>query len=84
MNAGDSQMFDWKIMLVILAIVIVIFGTKRLRTIGSDLGASVKGFKEAISGSHKDEQSASISEPQTLNVHVASGTKATVHPEKPD
>ncbi|HSZ07313.1 MAG TPA: Sec-independent protein translocase subunit TatA [Steroidobacteraceae bacterium] len=35
-------------LLVILAIALVIFGTKRLRTIGSDLGAAVKGFKSAM------------------------------------
>jgi sec-independent protein translocase protein TatA len=41
-------MFDSKMLLVILAIALVIFGTKRLRTIGSDLGAAVKGFKSAM------------------------------------
>ncbi len=41
-------MFDSKMLLVILAIALVIFGTKRLRTIGSDLGAAVKGFKQAM------------------------------------
>jgi sec-independent protein translocase protein TatA len=42
-------MFDSKMLLVILAIALVIFGTKRLRTIGSDLGAAMKGFKQAVS-----------------------------------
>ena len=41
-------MFDSKMLLVILAIALVIFGTKRLRSIGSDLGAAVKGFKQAV------------------------------------
>jgi TatA/E family protein of Tat protein translocase len=41
-------MFDSKILLVVLAIALVIFGTKRLRTIGSDLGAAMKGFKSAM------------------------------------
>ena len=41
-------MFDSKMLLVILAIALVVFGTKRLRTIGSDLGSAVKGFKQAI------------------------------------
>lgn len=39
-------------LLLILAIVIVIFGTKRLRTIGRDLGEAVKDFRESISESH--------------------------------
>ena len=41
-------MFDSKMLLVILAIALVIFGTKRLRSIGTDLGAAVKGFKQAM------------------------------------
>jgi sec-independent protein translocase protein TatA len=49
-------MFDSKMLLVILAIALVIFGTKRLRTIGSDLGAAVKGFKSAMSDGETDEK----------------------------
>lgn len=40
-NIGPFQL------LIILAIVVLIFGGKRLRSLGSDLGASIKGFKEA-------------------------------------
>ena len=36
-------------LLIILAIVIMLFGTKRLRTLGSDLGAAVKGFRKSVS-----------------------------------
>ena len=35
-------------LLVVLAIVIVVFGTKRLRNIGTDLGGAIKGFRSAI------------------------------------
>lgn len=35
-------------LLVIVVIVVLLFGTKRLRTLGSDLGASIKDFKKAI------------------------------------
>jgi sec-independent protein translocase protein TatA len=49
-------MFDSKMLLVILAIALVIFGTKRLRTIGSDLGAAVKGFKQAMNEGESEEQ----------------------------
>lgn len=37
----------WQL-LIILAIVLVLFGAKRLRNLGSDLGASVKGFRDAM------------------------------------
>lgn len=35
-------------LLVVLAIVVVVFGTKRLRNIGADLGGAIKGFRTAI------------------------------------
>jgi sec-independent protein translocase protein TatA len=44
----------WQL-LIILAIVIVLFGTKRLGTIGSDLGKAIKGFKNAM---HEGEDEA--------------------------
>jgi len=50
------DMFDSKMLLVILAIALVIFGTKRLRSIGSDLGAAVKGFKQAMSEGETEEK----------------------------
>lgn len=37
----------WQL-LIIVAIVVLLFGTKKLRTLGSDLGESVKGFKKAM------------------------------------
>lgn len=38
----------WQL-LIILAIVVMLFGTKRLRNIGGDLGAAIKGFRKSIS-----------------------------------
>lgn len=49
-------MFDSKMLLVILAIALVVFGTKRLRSIGSDLGAAVKGFKQAMNEGESEEK----------------------------
>ncbi len=45
----------WQL-LIILAIVVMLFGTKRLRTLGSDLGAAIKGFRNTMSSesAHKD------------------------------
>jgi sec-independent protein translocase protein TatA len=39
-------------LIIILVIVLVLFGAKRLRNVGSDLGSAVKGFKSAV----KDEE----------------------------
>ena len=44
-------------LLVILLVVLVVFGAKKLRTVGSDLGAAVRGFKKAMSEG-EEQQSA--------------------------
>ncbi|ASF45816.1 Sec-independent protein translocase subunit TatA [Methylovulum psychrotolerans] len=41
-------------LLVVLAIVIVVFGTKRLRNLGADLGGAIKGFKSAMKEGEAD------------------------------
>lgn len=43
---GSFSIWHW---LIVLAVVVLIFGTKRLRNIGQDLGEAVKGFKKGIS-----------------------------------
>ncbi|RDL43349.1 Sec-independent protein translocase subunit TatA [Marinomonas piezotolerans] len=43
----------WQL-LIVLAILILIFGTKKLKSLGSDLGGAVKGFKEAVN--NEDDQ----------------------------
>ncbi|HEY6643083.1 Sec-independent protein translocase subunit TatA [Povalibacter sp.] len=49
-------------LLIILVIALVIFGAKRLKTIGSDLGGAVKGFKKAMAEG-EDEDSKQLSAP---------------------
>ena len=45
---GSLSVWHW---LIVLLIVALVFGTKKLRNIGSDLGGAVKGFKEGMSES---------------------------------
>lgn len=45
----------WQL-LIILAIVLVLFGAKRLRTIGTDLGSAVKGFRTAMREGEQEEE----------------------------
>jgi sec-independent protein translocase protein TatA len=54
--------FGWQELLIILVIVALIFGTKKLRGIGSDLGGAVKGFKDSVSSDPKDEDTAANEE----------------------
>jgi sec-independent protein translocase protein TatA len=53
-------MFDSKMLIVVLLIALVIFGTKRLRGIGSDLGAAVKGFRSAVNEGETEEAAREI------------------------
>ena len=48
-------MFDTRMLIVILLIFLVVFGTKKLRSIGTDLGAAVKGFKQAMNDGEAEE-----------------------------
>lgn len=48
------DLFSPRHLLVILLIVLVVFGTKKLKTIGSDLGSAVKGFKESMRDSEAE------------------------------
>ena len=48
-------------LLIILVIALVLFGAKKLKTVGSDLGAAVKGFKKAMSDG-EDEQNKQLSD----------------------
>jgi sec-independent protein translocase protein TatA len=50
------DLFSPRHLLIILAVVLLVFGTKKLRTIGSDLGAAVRGFKKSMSEGDHDEQ----------------------------
>ncbi|SFR55340.1 Sec-independent protein translocase subunit TatA [Thiomicrospira sp. ALE5] len=54
----------WQL-LIILAIVLVIFGAKRLKNVGTDLGGAIKGFKKAVA-EDDDKKSKDDSEQKTL------------------
>ncbi|SHM32980.1 twin-arginine translocase TatA/TatE family subunit [Phytopseudomonas punonensis] len=40
--------FDWKHWVVILIVVVLVFGTKKLKNLGSDVGETIKGFRKAM------------------------------------
>lgn len=47
---GSFSIWHW---LIVLVVVLLVFGTKKLRNVGTDLGGAVKGFKDAM----REEQS---------------------------
>ena len=55
---GIGGISIWQL-LIILVIVMMLFGTKRLRNLGSDLGAAIKGFRSSVSA---EEESADATE----------------------
>lgn len=52
----------WQL-LIILAIVALLFGTGRLRNIGSDLGGAIKGFKKSMSDEEKKDSNKDTQDP---------------------
>jgi sec-independent protein translocase protein TatA len=47
MTMGSFSIWHW---LIVLLVVVLIFGTKKLKNIGADLGGAVKGFKDGVRG----------------------------------
>jgi sec-independent protein translocase protein TatA len=50
---GSFSIWHW---LIVLLIVVMVFGTKKLKNIGSDLGGAVKGFKDGMKDGSTPEQ----------------------------
>ena len=58
-------------LIIILAIVIVLFGTKRLRNLGGDLGGAIKGFRFAVKDGSEDSK-ITEEESHTIDGEIAS------------
>jgi len=50
---GSFSIWHWIIVLIVICLV---FGTKKLRTLGEDLGAGIKGFKEGLKQESEDNK----------------------------
>jgi sec-independent protein translocase protein TatA len=68
----------WQL-LIVLVIVLLLFGTKRMRNLGSDLGAAIKGFRSAINDGEKDHRKSpgklDNDRGDTIDVEVTSNEK---------
>ncbi len=67
---GGLSIWHW---LIVLLVVILIFGTKKLRNIGSDLGGAVKNFKEGV---RDDEPKQAPQDGKVIEGEVTSKTQA--------
>jgi sec-independent protein translocase protein TatA len=52
------DLFSPRHLIIILVVVLLVFGTKKLRSIGSDLGAAVRGFKKSMNEGEQEQQAA--------------------------
>lgn len=55
--------FDWKHWIVILVVVVLVFGTKKLKNLGTDVGESIKGFRKAMNDDDKHPEEATVQPP---------------------
>ena len=75
---GSFSIWHW---LIVLVIVLLIFGTKKLRNIGQDLGGAVKGFKDGMKDAAATDKPADAATAekvtgQTIDVEVKEKTKS--------
>jgi len=69
-------------LIIFLVIIVVIFGTKKLRNIGSDLGGAVKGFKDGMSnGGDKPAEAAPASPAQQVAANPPTANKDAIDVE---
>lgn len=72
---GSFSIWHW---LIVLLIVVLVFGTKKLKNIGTDLGGAVKGFKDGMKDGASDSNDAAAAG-QVTNQNAAD--KATIDVE---
>ncbi|TNC99685.1 MAG: sec-independent protein translocase protein TatA [Gallionellaceae bacterium] len=61
---GSFSIWHW---LIVLLVVVLVFGTKKLRNVGSDLGGAVKGFKDGMKG---EDESVKKTDSKTIEGEV--------------
>ena len=73
----------WQL-LIILLIVILIFGTKRLKTLGGDLGGALKSFRKAMDNSHDDDKDGSKDGGEAPRIESSKGPDAEFDEQRED
>ena len=71
---GSLSWIHW---VVVLVVVVLIFGTKKLGNMGADLGKAVKGFKDGVKGEEdKPAAQAKVDDKTTIDVEAKEKTKS--------
>lgn len=68
---GGLSIWHW---LIVLLVVVLIFGTKKLRNIGQDLGGAVKGFKEGVKGANEEADAAKPADDAATHAKIGGQT----------
>jgi sec-independent protein translocase protein TatA len=68
---------------IVLLIVLVIFGPKRLPQLGRSLGSGMREFKDAVTGKHKDDEPDEIEAPPPIPADRVTATTARTEDETP-
>ncbi len=71
---GTFSIWHW---LVVLVIVVLVFGTKKLRNLGGDLGSAIKGFKDGMKDANASTDSNATQSPGTGNLAFEEEIKNT-------
>ncbi|MEM1264019.1 MAG: Sec-independent protein translocase subunit TatA [Pseudomonadota bacterium] len=71
-----SNISIWQL-LIVLAIVVAIFGTSKLRNMGSDLGGAVKGFRKAVKEAEEEPQQRNLPEGSDADFEAAPSEETT-------
>jgi sec-independent protein translocase protein TatA len=77
-NMGGLSIWHW---VIVLVVVMLIFGTKKISNMGSDLGKAVKGFKDGVKG---DEEKAAEAEAARVQATQQVADKSTIDVEARD
>lgn len=68
---GSMSIWHW---VIVLLVIVLVFGTKKLRNIGSDLGGAVKGFKEGMQSAEEAPKQVQQQPGQTIEGEVKDKT----------
>ena len=74
---GGLSIWHW---VIVLVVVMLIFGTKKISNMGSDLGKAVKGFKDGVKGGEEERQ-ANANVPPVPPQHVVDKSTTTIDVE---
>jgi sec-independent protein translocase protein TatA len=75
---GSFSIWHW---LIVLLVVVLVFGTKKLRNLGSDLGSAVKGFKDGMKSEEEKSAQAKSEIPPSAGQTIEGEAKKEATPK---